>query len=182
MRTMKYACLLLLIFILSGCGSSPVKDVVEEDLKLLSEGNIDDWNALLFGSVDTAASEEWTANAEAEGNGFLADLLAMSSAKVKSVEETEIILEVTAPDMSDFFTANGTRLAAITAEAEMNALILEHAAVADMISHEIGLTYTMEDEEIKVDYGSPAFVDAMTGGLVSAYTDLISQMMEELGE
>lgn len=171
---------LALVLALCGCGNGQVKEAVTSDMEVFTGGSMDQINDMLFGAPEGEAVMELYP-AEPEGEGFLAELFAMGDVKVKSVKEDVVVLEITAPDMSDFFTANMDALTAMTSTDEMTALVLAHAAQSEPVTTQVSLGYTLEEERLRIDYTDPAFVDAMTGGLASAYGALYAGMLEALG-
>lgn len=163
--------MLALLLALSACGGNrQVKQEVTEDIQVFTGGSMEDINTLLFGDLETQT-----------GKGFLAELFAMSEVTVKKVEKDSVILEITAPDMSDFFTANADTLASITTSEEMKAAVLAHAAAAQTVTTQVSLPYTLDGETLIIDYTDAAFIDAMTGGLASAYAAVYIGMIEAMG-
>lgn len=174
-------CAVCLALLLSSCwGPSEleqqVMDAVTAQVEPFTSGDIVQINGVLF-----PYAAESNDSGALTGEGMLAPLMRQSTVIVKSAEEAEVILEVTAPDMRAVFTDHAQTLLTATSAEEMAQMLLDYAEQARTVTTEVSLPYTLEGSEVIVDYSDPNLIDALTGGLLGAYHGLYTQYYEGLG-
>ena len=164
----------------SGCiikVSSNIEENAMEAINILSSGDAQDINELLFGDKDMELADDPLAElltlstGEGVGVNVLTELIAMSTVEVLSVEDDTIKYEITAPDMSDFFEEEYTQLDSTDNEAVTDA-IYDYADNADEATTKVELDYETDDDEVIIDYNKE-FNNALVGGLVDGYEDHI---------
>ena len=178
----KIICILLVMFILisvTACGTN--KDEVSEtigednaatvrnDLEAFSEGDISEITELVFGSGSNETSEE----------GIIADLFANAEAQIVSADEATITYTIESPDISDFFTVYADQLDSIMTSEELGQAILEYAKTAPTKAYTVTVSCSFEENDIDVAYDDPDFINAMTGGLLDAYSALYDLYLSE---
>lgn len=188
-KIMVWSLVFLMLLGLAGCKEEKdqqkqtvSKTEVREQLEVFQSGDMEQINALLFAEQVREDGYGWYPQQEHRGEGFLGDLFAMTKTKVDAMEEGTAVLKITAPDMSRFFTSQAQELSSVTDPQVLRQQLLSYASDAEQVTTEVRLPYSVEDGQIQIDYCDPEFIDAMTGGLVSAYGALYDQMMEVLGD
>ncbi len=170
----------------SGCiirVSSNIEENALEAINILSSGDAEDINELLFGDKDMELSDDPLAElltlstGEGVGVNVLTELIAMSTVEVLSVEDDTIEYEITAPDMSGFFEEEYAQLDSTDNETVTDA-IYDYADNADEITTKVELDYETEDDDVIIDYNKE-FNNALVGGLVDGYEDLGGESPEE---
>ena len=166
----------------SGKNSGPLKTLDDEhaekvtnDLEVFESGNISDISERIF-DVPADAYTDGTSS-----DGIIADLFGKAKAKVSAVDETTVTYTIVSPDISDFFTACADELDAITTSEELGQAILAYAETAPQKEYTVSVSYTITEEGIDVAYDNPDFINAMTGGLLDAYSTLYNQYLVEQG-
>ena len=175
----KLSCVLTMILLLltmSGCskdkdGALKALDkdqavALQHDLEVFSDGNISEITGCIFG---TESDEISTNNSS---NGIIADLFANAEVQIASTDESTISYTIVSPDISHFFTVYADQLDSITTSEELGQAILEYAKAAPKKEYTVTVPYTVEEDDIDVAYDDPVFINAMTGGLLDAYTAL----------
>ena len=166
----------------SGKNSGPLKALDDEhaekvtnDLEVFESGSISDISERIF-HLPADAYTEGTSS-----DGIIADLFTKAKAKVSAVDETTVTYTIVSPDISDFFTACADELDAITTSEELGQAILAYAETAPQKEYTVSVSYTITEESIDVAYDNPDFINAMTGGLLDAYSALYDQYLDEQG-
>ena len=142
---------------------------VRNDLKVFSKGDISGITERVFGSVPNETSEE----------GIIVDLFANAEVQITSADESTITYTIVSPDISNFFTAYADQLDSITTSEELSQAILEYAKTAPTKEHIVTIPCSVEENDIDVAYDDPNFINAMTGGLLDAYSALYDMYLSE---
>lgn len=182
----KLTCVLIIALILlfiSGCTTEKDNalkvldkehaETVQNDLEMFSDGNISGITERVFG----VASDE--ISADDSNNGIIADLFANAEVQIASADESSISYTIVSPDISDFFTVYADQLDSITTSEELGEAILEYAKTAPTKEYTVTVPYSVEEDDIDVAYDDPDFINAMTGGLLDAYTALYDLYLSE---
>ena len=143
--------------------------VVQNDLEVFSDGDISKITERVFGSVPNETYEE----------GIIADLFANAEAQITSADESTITYTIVAPDISNFFRECAVQLDSITTSEELGQTILEYAKTSPTKEYTVTVPYFVEEDDIDVAYDDPDFINAMTGGLLDAYTALYDMYLSE---
>lgn len=178
----RIVCILLAMFLLvsmTACGTDKDEvsktigkknaETVRNDLEVFSEGDISGITERVFGSLPNETSEE----------GIIADLFANAEAQITSADESTITYTIVSPDISDFFTVYADQLDSITTSEELGEAILEYAKTAPTKEYTVTVPYSVEEDDIDVAYDDPDFINAMTGGLLDAYSALYDLYLSE---
>lgn len=184
----KLSCVLIMILLLlTMYGCSKDKDgalkaldkdqavAVQHDLEVFSDGNISEITERIFGT------ESYEMSTNSSSNGIIADLFANAEIQITSTDESTISYTIVSPDISDFFTAYADQLDSITTSEELGQAILEYAKTAPAKQYTVTIPYSVAEDGINVSYNDPAFINAMTGGLLEAYSVLYDQYLTEQG-
>lgn len=147
--------------------------VVQKDLEVFSDGDIAEITERIFGSN----SGEISANESS--NGIIADLFTNAEVQISSTDESTISYTIVSPDISDFFTAYADQVDSITTSEELGQAILDYANTAPTKEYTVTIPYSVEEGEIDIAYNDPTFINAMTGGLLDAYSALYDLYLSE---
>lgn len=175
----------ILILSLTACSkknSGPLKALDDEhaeeittDLEIFESGDISDISERIF-DIPTDANSEGNSP-----NGIIADLFSNAKTNISAADEATVTYIIISPDISDFFTACAEELDAITTSEELGQAILAYAETAPQKEYTVSVPYTVTDDGIDVAYDNPDFINAMTGGLLDAYSALYDQYLDEQG-
>lgn len=185
MKKLSRVLIIILLFTMSGCskdkdGALKALDkdqvvAVQHDLEVFSDGNVSEITERIFGTE----SDEMSTNNSS--NGIIADLFANAEVQITSTDESTISYTIVSPDISDFFTAYADQLDSITTSEELGHTILEYAKTAPAKQYTVTIPYSVAEDGINVSYNDPDFINAMTGGLLEAYSVLYDQYLTEQG-
>ena len=101
--------------------------------------------------------------------------------KVKKTTDSTIEYEIEAPDMSNVFIDMNTKADNISEDGLLD-YIKSYAPNAETKETTVSLEYILVDDEPIVNYQDEEFINAVTGGLLDAYKNLYSEMLEEYME
>lgn len=174
------ACMLCL----SACGVN--KDVETEALKIVNAIEIRDMKtikSLIWGTVDLVSDEELSdffIGSESEGDGIISQIIEQDSIKIKKITDKYIIYEITAPELSNIFN-DAMKIEDLNADS-FQQYIYNYIVTADKTKLQIEVPYTYEDGIFTANYSSQFFINGITGNLITAYQNLIQQMILENSE
>lgn len=150
--------------------------VIQNDLEVFSGGDISEITDRVF------RQESENIVSAGSDKGVIADLFANADVQVASVTEETITYTIVSPDISDFFQAKAQELQTITTTEELRQALMDYAKTASAKEYTVTLPYTVSEEVgMEVTYDDPAFINAMTGGLLDAYAGLYNQYLEGEG-
>lgn len=187
---MKRFILMVLVCIsLSGlvsCGKA--NKVVEERAQVVvdafSDGDMATINKTIFGlnslQLDSKLSDIWEESSETE-TGVLESVFEYVTLKLEKTTESVIEYEIKAPDMTNVFVDIDMNTTNIT-ETELLEYIRDYAKNAEVKTTTVSLEYILVDGEPFVNYRSETFINAVTGGLLDAYKELYSRMLDDYVE
>ena len=159
----------------SDVGNHNYAEEIQDDLELFSGGDISAITESVFGITSGEAT------ADGSGSGIIADLFANADVQVATTDESSVTYTIVAPDLSDFFTVCAEEIDAVTTSEELGQVIMSYAEAAPRKEYTVSVPYTISDTGIDVAYDTPEFINAMTGGLLEAYSALYDQYLSEEG-
>lgn len=182
---------ILVALILVGCGNRYEKELTLalEQLKIFKNGNMADINCLLFpensmltGETLPDGLDSITPNNKGSNDGILGNIISRSIVEVSDINAEKITYKITSPDLSNFFVDCYEELSMISELSAVPDILLSYADEATTISVSVSLSYEYSGDTLWVDYLDRNFINAMTGGLVEAYSDLYQKSLEEYKE
>lgn len=171
----------LSIFTLVSCGDNEnIETEAQKIVNAIENQNMMEIEQILLGTEDFVADEELSSffqDSESENEGVIATIMERVSIKVKKITNEYITYEITVPNLSNMFRA------AMNEEGlnvdNFGDFIFNYIATADTIKTKVEVSYTYEGDEVKIDYSTEAFMNALTGNMISAYQELIQLMIQE---
>lgn len=177
--------LVAVCFCLVGCTKEEkeVKTRAEEVGKTIESGSMEDINNLIFGisqSDVVNGMEEILGTGESDTvqDGILSDIFKRNTIKVGNVSKDTIEYQIEAPDLSEIFVEILNEKKDLSEE-QLLEYMREYIGQAKLKKVTVTIPYTVENEEIVIDYQNEEFIDAITGGLLSAYRQLYQEMINE---
>jgi len=161
---------------------SDLENKFERDVEVFESGDMDKINSLILQQPEIPEDMiPFLPENSNEGEGLVADLIAMSEIEFGDYSDDTINVIVTAPDMSG--CAEIVISAALSDdEDELKKTINDYAEQADKITTEVTLDYVEKDGEILINYNNEEFLNAVTGNFSVAYSSIYAQYIEELVE
>ena len=157
--------------IFTGCQSNSMEEQAKEIVEVFSNGNTTEISKKI-GLIDETSTID---------DSFLDDVFERTEVELDSIDNESVTYIVESPDMSDFFVNNMDRLYEMN-ELEMEQFLQEYILSAETKEHTVTLKYTIENDSLMVDYTSTEFINAITGGLLEAYSQLYEQMILDYEE
>ena len=177
-------CVILTSFF--GCGQQ--NKVIEAEAQVVADaftdGDMKTINRTIFGTneveIDDGLSDLWGEDAQYQ-DGVLACIFDLVTVKVKKTTDSTIEYEIEAPDMSKVFIDMNTNVDNISEDGLLD-YIKSYVPNAETKETTVSLEYILVDDEPIVNYQNEEFINAVTGGLLDAYKNLYSEMLEEYTE
>lgn len=171
----------ILCLTLMSCGKE--KDIKKEAEKIADAVENNDRKTIaemLMGTENFDVDEEladFFEDQETGENSVIDGIVERDTVEVKEVTDQYIIYEISAPELSGIFQeAMGEEA---LSEETFEDYILNYIATADETKIEVKVPYTYEDGMFTANYATEEFINGITGNLVTAYQELIGQMLEE---
>ena len=153
--------------------ANKISDAIEsKDLSLLDKiiNGVDDL------SEDEELSDFFETDTEQE-NGIMSQSIEQDTVEVKKIGDKTITYKITAPELSDLF--NDMRKNNVTEE-NVDSFIKDYIVKADKVTNEVEVPYTYENGNYSAEYGSEEFINALTGNMVTAYQNLMQDVVNEM--
>ncbi|MEZ3447466.1 MAG: hypothetical protein K1W30_20485 [Lachnospiraceae bacterium] len=169
-----------IILTLCACGNSEVEKFADETAAVFASGDIAEINSLVFGDVYLPVDSRLEGIVEDEPiqNGLLTELFSHSTVDVNKVKKGTIQFVVSAPDMTAVFECLPDDASNFT-ENDLYEYIIKYASSTETIEFTVEVPFSSEDGEIVIEYRDEAFINAITGGLVEAYKDLYTEVLDQ---
>lgn len=181
---MVLVCISLVGLVSCGKPNKAVEENAQAIVDAFSDGDMATINKIIFGSneleLDLELSDLWEESSETEA-GVVESVFEYVTLKLKKTTESVIEYEIKAPDMTNIFVDIDINTINITG-IELLEYIRDYAKNAEVKITTVSLEYILTDGEPFVDYRGETFINAVTGGLLGAYKELYSKMMDDYVE
>ena len=114
-----------------------------------------------------------------QGNGLMSKIIKHDTIEVKKVGKDAITYKITAPDLSNLFS---DMKAGNVTEENIDSFMDDYISDAKMVTNEVDVSYTYENEKFSAEYDTEEFINALTGNMVTAYQELIQDVQNEISE
>lgn len=169
---------------LSGCRTN--KELEKEAKKIVEAVDNKDMEtveSIILGTRDFVTDEKLAGffeDSESANNGIIAKIVEQDSIKVEKITDEYIVYEITAPELSNIFkeVMNEENLT----EDSFEEFIYNYIATAEKTKIEVKVPYIYENGVFTADYSTQEFMNGITGKLITAYQELIQQMIQEKNE
>ncbi len=177
----EFAILICIIIVTSmGCGNTykDVRNAAQKDIDIFSEGNMEEINKLIFGKKEVIVDKE---REEPYRNGdygsILSNIFTHSSMSIKKVGRDSIEFIIIAPNMENVFKYMPDNEYALREDGFIE-YIKDYVETVEQQKASVSVSYSIEEENIAIDYYNEAFINAITGGLLDAYKELCADMLK----
>lgn len=176
---------LVCMLCLSACGTTnnDVEGQAEKIIEAVENNDMKMLEKIMLGTEDFVADKEladFFEDTESANNGIIAKIVEQDSIKVKKITEEHIVYQITAPELSNIFE-EVMKEENIT-EDNFEQYIYNYIERADKTKLEVKVPYTYEEGIFTADYSTQEFMNGITGNLITAYQELIQQMIETNSE
>lgn len=172
--------LIIMLFSIPACGKSKeVKEQADVIVQAVNTDNIADLKNIILNGytsdiiMDNELSDFFN-DSKNEEDGLITKIIEKDNIKVKDVKKDTIIYEIVAPQL-DNMIEDILADENITVN-EFDTAIYEYINNAPLYSREVNVNYTNTDNNFSADYNTYDFVNALTGGLVEGYNNLLKSL------
>lgn len=171
------------VLCLTACGTNEcVEAEAEKIVEAVINKDMQTVEAIICGTGNLITDEELAGffdDSESANNGIIAKIVGQDSITVKEITDEYIMYEITTPELSNIFK---DVMKEDLTEESFEEYIYNYITTAEKTKIEVRVPYIYEDDVFKADYSTQEFVNGITGNLITAYQDLIQQMIQENGE
>lgn len=168
---------------LSACGTNKnIEMQAERIVEAIESKNVKTVETIILGTEDLAIDEElagFFSDSENEEEGIICKIIEQDSIKVKKVTDEHIVYEITSPELSNMF--EDVMKEENLTEDTFEGYIYNYIETANKVKIQTEIPYTYEDGVFTANYSTEEFINGITGNLITAYQELIQQMIEENG-
>ena len=172
--------LIIMLFGIPACGKSKeVQEQADVIVQAVNTDNIADLKNIILNGytsdiiIDNELSDFFN-DSKNEEDGLITKIIEKDNIKVKDVKKDTIIYEIVAPQL-DNMIEDILADENITVN-EFDIAIYEYINNAPLYSREVNVNYTNTDNNFSADYNTYDFVNALTGGLVEGYNNLLKSL------
>lgn len=172
-----------LIFICTGCSETKeVEEYAQETVDIVMNGEVQGINQIIFGYQEFEPDKEIAGMFMNEReDGILGEIFKRTSMKVKSIKKDEIVYEIEAPNLRGIFDEL-VECDIDLSEKEFIECLKKYITQAEIKKVIVSVPYNIIDGEIKGNYQSEEFINAITGGLLEGYQEIYQKMIKEYTE
>lgn len=109
---------------------------------------------------------------------IISEIIAQDSIKLKKINDNSIEYELKTPKLENIFQ---DALEQDLEDDEIEDYFREYIRTADKDKCNVEVPYTYNDGVFKADYATEEFVNALTGGMIKSYQELVQKMLQEMG-
>lgn len=148
----------------------------------VENNDISELDSIINGTDELAEDEELADFFETDteqGNGMMSKIIKYDTIEVEMVGKDAITYKITAPDLSNLFS---DMKAGNVTEENIDSFMDDYISDAKMVTNEVDVSYTYEEEKFSAEYDTEEFINALTGNMVTAYQELIQDVQNEISE
>ena len=169
--------------LLTACGTDKkIEKQANNIVDAVENNDISELDFIINGTDELAEDEELADFFETDteqGNGLMSKIIKHDTIEVKKVGKDAITYKITAPDLSNLFS---DMKAGNVTEENIDSFMDDYISDAKMVTNEVDVSYTYENEKFSAEYDTEAFINALTGNMVTAYQELIQDVQNEISE
>lgn len=174
--------LIVLLLALTGCnGNVKLAEVkAQEAADIIVSGDMEKINQIIFGhqniemdeSVENILEDEKT-----EENGILNEVFKRCTIEIEKVTRKQIKFQINSPDLSNLVDDSKEEMGSFSEE-EILKYFKSYISEAELKTHNVAVPYTVEDDEVKINYKNKEFINAITGGFLESYQGAFQEMID----
>lgn len=172
--------LLIAIFLVPHQENKTIKKDANIIVEAIENNDMKSLEAIILGKRSLIVDEELTeffTDSKSEEKGIISRIIEQDSIKVKKVTDEHIVYEILAPELINIFH-DVMKEENLTADS-FEEYIYNYIVIADKTKIQVEVPYTYVDGVFTADYSTQEFMNGITGYLITAYQDLIQQMIQE---
>lgn len=183
MKKIKLYTILMVSVLLTACGTDKkIEKQANNIVDAVENNDISELDFIINGTDELAEDEELADFFETDteqGNGLMSKIIKHDTIEVKKVGKDAITYKITAPDLSNLFS---DMKAGNVTEENIDSFMDDYISDAKVVTNEVDVSYTYENEKFSTEYDTEEFINALTGNMVTAYQELIQDVQNEISE
>lgn len=183
MKKIKLYTILMVSVLLTACGTDKkIEKQANNIVDAVENNDISELDFIINGTEELAEDEELADFFETDteqGNGLMSKIIKHDTIEVKKVGKDAITYKITAPDLSNLFS---DMKAGNVTEENIDSFMDDYISDAKMVTNEVDVSYTYENEKFSAEYDTEEFINVLTGNMVTAYQELIQDVQNEISE
>lgn len=167
----------------SGCSNNNALEAnAEEVVDCINNNDMSTLQKIVMGNnllSDDSLSEFFETEIEDDNpdeSGIISEIIAQDSIKLKKINDNSIEYELKTPKLENIFQ---DALEQDLEDDEIEDYLREYIRTADKDKCNVEVPYN--DGVFKADYATEEFVNALTGGMIKSYQELVQKMLQEMG-
>lgn len=169
----------------SGCSNNNALEAnAEEVVDCINNNDMSTLQKIVMGNnllSDDSLSKFFETEIEDDNpdeSGIISEIIAQDSIKLKKINDNSIEYELKTPKLENIFQ---DALEQDLEDDEIEDYLREYIRTADKDKCNVEVPYTYNDGVFKADYATEEFVNALTGGMIKSYQELVQKMLQEMG-
>lgn len=147
--------------------------------KAFKDGDVEKINLLIFGENTVKIDSidfEIALNDGFSEDGLISHILKKTTVTTEKRTDSTITYKISSPNMQGVFDD----IMSIQTQEELLNHIISYADSSELIENDITVDYVVIDNELKINYQTTDFINAILGGLISEYNALYQKALDEM--
>ena len=161
MKKIKLYTILMVSVLLTACGTDKkIEKQANNIVDAVENNDISELDFIINGTDELAEDEELADFFETDteqGNGLMSKIIKHDTIEVKKVGKDAITYKITAPDLSNLFS---DMKAGNVTEENIDSFMDDYISDAKMVTNEVDVSYTYENEKFSAEYDTVEFINA----------------------
>ena len=155
-------------------------DLIKEQIEVFNDGDMNEINSLIFGEqIDindfSVPDDMQSFFREDQEIGPVGMIMKRTQIVYKEMDGEKITYEVESPDVRDVFQVIMLDSTSGMTVDEFQDRLEDYIMSAPLVRQDVTVPYENENGEVHVKYNDPAFMNAITGGLMESYMKLLEE-------
>ena len=152
---------------MSACGQKKdIKKYADMVAQAVNTNNMTDLQSIVM--------KNYTSNITSDEDGLIKKIIERDNVKVKNIKDNYIIYEIDAPRLDNMFEdiLNNENIGI----SKFNKAIYDYIDNASLYCLEVNVIYSYKDNNFSAEYNTFEFINALTGGFIQSYRDLLNSL------
>ena len=165
---------------MSACGQKKdIKKYADMVAQAVNTNNMTDMQSMVMKNYTSNITRDeeladFFSDFQNENDGLIKKIIERDNVKVKNIKDNYIIYEIDAPRLDNMFEdiLNNENIGI----SKFNKAIYDYIDNASLYCLEVNVIYSYKDNNFSAEYNTFEFINALTGGFIQSYRDLLNSL------
>lgn len=178
--TIFFSIALICTILFSGCGNEDIQKKAKQTVDAFDTTDYNAINKLIFGTeqhIDSNLDGIFDVE-DNDSDSILKHILKNVNLSVQSSSSEKVVFEVKAPNMENVFENFDYNIDDLQ-QSDLSNYIIKYADKAEIKTFIAEVPVRQQEDSTVLDYKNSSFINAITGGLLDAYKQLYTSILEQ---